>query len=294
MKKLTIIFFLTAYGVYGQEDLLSEIEKNKEPETEYTIATFKGTRIINGHSMETKPGGTLEFIFAHRFGRINSGWYEMYGFDDALVRLGLDYGITDNLSVSIGRNSTDKTLDGYAKYRVLRQREGASSFPFSLTALGGMAYKFSPRKNHEVSPDFKSTDRISYTAQLLLARKMNAALSLQLMPTMVHKNYVEPALEENNQFALGVGGRLKLTPSLALTTEYYHNLSMKDDSPYQNAFGIGVDIETGGHVFQLVFTNAVGLTERAFITETTDNFFDGDIHFGFNVTRTFQFKQDKQ
>lgn len=293
MKKLVLIFLIAGYQSYGQEDLLKEIENNKEPETDVTIATFKGTRIINGHSIETKPKHTLEFIFAHRFGKINDGWYEMYGLDQALVRLGLDYGISDKLSVSVGRNSTDKTLDGYLKYRVLQQRVGARPFPFSVTALSGIAYKFSPRKNSDAER-YESTDRISYTNQLLIARKFTTALSLQVMPTLIHKNYIITGEEKNNQIAIGIGGRYKLTRSFALTTEYYHNLSTTANSPYYNAFGLGMDIETGGHVFQLILTNGAGLTERSFISETRDDFFNGDIHFGFNVTRTFQLKKDEK
>ena len=235
----------------------------------------------------------MEFIFAHRFGAINGGWYEMYGLDDAYVRLGLDYGFTDWMSFSIGRNSFDKTMDSYLKFRALRQSTGARTFPFSLSVLLGGAYKFEPKENSTVSDDFKNVDRLSYTAQALIARKFSSKLSLQLMPSMVHKNAVVESYEEHDQFALGFGGRVKLTKSVAITTEYYYNFSMKDDSPYFNPLAFGIDIETGGHVFQLVLTNAIGLTERAFITETRDDFWDGDIHLGFNVTRTFQLKKHK-
>ncbi len=293
MKKTLLLFLLAPCLLYAQDDLLAELEKETGDETEYTFATFKGTRLANGHSIETKNAGSLEFIFAHRFGAINGGWYEMYGLDEALVRLGLDYGFTDWLSFSIGRNSFDKTMDSYVKMKALRQSTGVKSFPFSATVLLGGAYKFSPRENSDVSPEFKSVDRISYTGQILIARKFSSNLSLQLMPTIVHKNAVVESIEENDQIALGIGGRIKLTKSVAITSEYYYNFSEKDNSPYYNPLAFGIDIETGGHVFQLVLTNAVGLTERAFITETLDDFFDGDIHFGFNVTRTFQLKKNR-
>jgi hypothetical protein len=293
MKKLLILFFIAPCLVYAQDDLLSELEKDTGKETEYTFATFKGTRLANGHSIETKNAGSLEFIFAHRFGAINGGWYEMYGLDEALVRLGLDYGITDWLSFSVGRNSFDKTMDSYVKMKALRQSTGPKSFPFSMTVLLGGAYKFSPKETEDVSPEFENVDRLSYTAQLLIARKFSTNFSFQLMPSFVHKNAVVESYEEHDQIALGVGGRIKLTKSVAITTEYYYNFSKKDNSPYYNPLAFGIDIETGGHVFQLVLTNAVGLTERAFITETLDDFFDGDIHFGFNVTRTFQLKKNK-
>jgi hypothetical protein len=294
MKYILLFLCLCSMSLdlYSQDELLKELEQDKD-ETEYTFATFKGTRIINGHSVETKHAGTLEFIFSHRFGRINQGWYEMYGLDQAFVRIGLDYGITDRLSISLGRNSVNKTIDGYFKYKLLQQRTGASALPVTVTGLGGLAYRLEPRRNVDVAPGFKNVDRLAYTAQLLIARKFTQEFSLQLMPTLVHKNAVDQAFEDNNQIALGAGGRYKITPSVAITGEYYHNLSIKDNSPYHNVVGVGLDIETGGHVFQLVFTNAIGLTERAFITETRDDFFEGDIHFGFNVTRTFQFRKGK-
>lgn len=291
------MFFLPG-TILAQDDLLAELERESTPETEYTFATFKSTRLGNGHTIETKAAGALEFIFGHRFGSMRGGAYEMFGLDQAFVRLGLDYGITDKLSVGIGRNSFDKTMDGNLKYKALRQSKGVKNFPVSVTAFGSLAYKLSPKSNSSVSPDFQNTDRITYIGQLLIARKFSPGLSLQLMPTIVHKNYVE-SYEDNDQFALGMGGRIKLTPSIALTTEYYFNFNAPDndtlleDLKRYNSFTLGIDIETGGHVFQLLLTNAIGLNERAFITETQDNFFDGDIHLGFNVTRTFQLKKNK-
>lgn len=274
---------------YAQEDLLKELDTVNN-ETVIVASTFKGTRICNGHSVKTTPGKSLEFIFSHRFGRINEGSYELYGLDQAYVRLGLDYGVTDRISFSVGRNSYDKTVDGYVKYQLLRQTTGNRKIPISITMLGGMAYKLSPKNNADAGTDFTNADRLSYTVQALLARKFTSAISFQLMPSWVHKNRVEQEIEDNDQLALGLGGRVKITKSMALTGEYYHNFSMQSDSPYYNPISFGLDIETGGHVFQLILTNAIGLTERGFITETTDDFFDGDIHFGFNVTRTFQFK----
>lgn len=278
--------------VAAQEDLLEALEANQPVESQFVIQTFKGTRLLNGHSIETKARGDLEFIFAHRFGTLNSGIYNFFGLDDAYVRVGLDYGFTDRLSASIGRNSVDKTLDGYVKYKLLRQRTGLSPVPVTITALVGTAYRASPRKE-DVPEGFTNVDRLSYVGQLLIARKFSSKFSFQLVPTIIHKNAVDRRLEDNDQFALGAGGRFKITKSVALTGEYYHRLNFPDDNPYFNTLGFGIDIETGGHVFQLVFTNTRGLTERAFITETEGDFADGDIHFGFNVTRTFQLARKK-
>lgn len=289
---LLLSFFLFSITLLAQEDLLKELEDSQPPETYTALQTFKGTRLINGHTVETKSGGDLEFIFSHRFGPINNGVFEFFGLDEAYVRLGLDYGIAENLSASIGRNSVDKTLDGYLKYRIVRQATGARSFPVTITALGGTAYKMLPHKD-EAPEGFKRIDRLAYVAQFLIARKAGTRLSLQLMPTMIHKNAVDQRLENNDQFALGMGARYKITRSMALTGEYYYRLGVPENNPSFNTLGFGAEIETGGHVFQIVFTNTIGLTERAFITETEGDFGQGDIHFGFNVTRTFQFKQKK-
>ncbi|HEY9490030.1 MAG TPA: DUF5777 family beta-barrel protein [Chryseosolibacter sp.] len=294
MKRLLLLFcFISLCGqANAQEELLKELEGSQPQETDYAMQTFKGTRLVNGHSVETKAGGDLEFIFAHRFGAVNGGLYNFFGLDDAYVRLGLDYGVSENLSASFGRNSVDKTLDGYLKYKLGRQQTGQTHFPVSITALGGMAYKASPKKD-EVPEGFKSIDRLAYVGQLLIARKFSQRLSLQIMPTVIHKNSVDQRLERNDQVSIGMGGRFKATKSVALTGEYYHRLDVPEANPYFNTAGFGIDIETGGHVFQLVLTNTRGLTERAFITETEGDFTDGDIHFGFNITRTFQLHRKK-
>ncbi len=309
MKKLIFILVLIPGFLFAQDDLLGELDKQTKT-TDYAFATFKGTRLGNGHTVETKGKNTLEFIFQHRFGAISGGAYEMFGLDQAYVRLALDYGITNNLSVSIGRNSFDKTMDGFVKYKVLRQSKGERNFPVTVTALVSAAYKLSPKTNEEISPDFKNVDRLSYTAQLLIARKFTPKFSFQIMPTFVHKNSInfDDETAEHDQIALGFGGRFKVSRSIALTGEYYANFNrgkyiyeyvpgtvpgtiVPVYRPYQNSLCLGIDIETGGHVFQLLLTNAIGLNERAFITETRDDFFAGDIHLGFNVTRTFQLKK---
>ena len=289
---LSLSMLFVTIHVIAQEDLLRELEESQPPSTDYVLQTFKGTRLINGHSIETKGRGDLEFIFAHRFGAINEGLYELYGLDEAHVRIGLDYGFTDDFSASIGRNSVDKSLDGYIKYKIARQRSGTNAFPFSITGLGGIVYKASPKKD-QLPEGFTSIDRLAYVGQLLIARKMSSRLSLQLMPTMIHKNAVDQMKEDNDQFAVGFGGRIRVTKGVAFTSEYYHRVNAPATKPFYNTLGFGIDIETGGHVFQLVFTNTMALTERAFITETEGNFFDGDIHFGFNVTRTFHLRRKK-
>lgn len=287
----TACLLLITSAAFSQDDLLKELEQSQKPEVEFVEQTFKGTRLVNGQSVESKGRGELEFIFAHRFGPMNGGIYELFGLDQAYVRLGLEYGLTDRLGVGIGRNSVDKTMDGFVRYKLLRQSTGAKNIPVTVTGFANVAVRTSPKQKDNPSINFE--DRVSYTTQLLIARKFTQNLSLQLMPTLVHKNTVDRTFENNDQLAIGVGGRIKVTRSVALTTEYYHRLGVPEANQNYNALGFGIDIETGGHVFQLVMTNTRGLTERAWLTETTGNFFDGDIHLGFNVTRTFQLVKRK-
>ncbi|HEY5825960.1 MAG TPA: DUF5777 family beta-barrel protein [Cyclobacteriaceae bacterium] len=290
--KIIYFLFLLPIAAAAQDDLMKELEQNERKTTELIGQTFYGTRLINGQTVETRGNGELEFIFAHRFGAVNSGAYNLFGLDEAYVRIGLDYAITNRLGVGIGRNSSDKTMDGYLRYKLLAQSKGEKNMPVTITAFANAAIRTSPKKE-DATYDITTEDRMSYTAQVLIARKFNSVLSLQLMPSYVHKNTVDRTIEKNENFLLGIGGRVKVSRSMSLTTEYYHRLNPVDNDPYYNSLGFGIDIETGGHVFQLVMTNSRGLTERAFMTETTGNFFDGDIHLGFNVTRTFQLKKRK-
>lgn len=281
------ILLLISNFCFAQSDLLKELEQtDTKPET--VSATFKGSRLVNGQTIETRHKGELEFIFAHRFGAVNGGIYELFGLDQAFVRVGLEYGLTNNFSAGFGRNSVDKTIDAYLRYKLVSQKQ--NGMPVTITAFTNAAVRTSPRKE-DATYDITLEDRMSYTTQVLFARKFTTALSLQVMPTLVHRNTVDQSREKNDQFVLGLGGRLKVSRSVSLNTEYYYRLGVPSANIYYNALGFGIDIETGGHVFQLVLTNTRGLTERVFLTETAGNFFDGDIHLGFNVTRSFQVKK---
>lgn len=282
---IAVLFSLVVGTLYAQEDLLAELEKVQGEQTDLTLQTFKGTRLINGHSVETKPGGALEFIISHRFGTLNSGSYNLWGLDASTIRLGLEYGITDELGVGVGRSSLDKSYDGYLKYKLLKQATGANPFPFTLTLLGSAQYKTNKSGADE---NLSSNDRTSYAVQALIARKFSPGFSFQVAPILVHRNAVDQDLFVNDLFALGLGGRARITRSLSLHVEYYARLNEKQDNPNFDAIGVGIDIETGGHVFQLVFTNTLGMMERIVVAETNEDFWDGDIHFGFNITRTFQ------
>lgn len=287
---ILIMFALPMFAQEDGDDLMALLAEEEEETTDYTIATFKTTRVINGHSVETVNHGVLMFIIGHRFGRLNSGIREFFGIDNATIRLGFEYGITDNLSIGYGRSSFEKTYDGFAKYKILRQSTGKKRMPITMTALATAAIKSA--RFSEPDRENYATSRFTYTFGLLIARKFNDYLSLQLSPTLVHRNLVATKDDRNDVFVLGAGGRVKLTGSLAVNLEYSWIVPGQIESKLygekvQDAFSVGIDLETGGHVFQLHFTNTRGMIEKSFMTETTGRWLKGDIHFGFNVTRVF-------
>ncbi|WP_339813882.1 DUF5777 family beta-barrel protein [uncultured Imperialibacter sp.] len=279
----TLISLALALPLLAQDDLLAGLEAEQADQKTLVDATFKGTRLINGHSIETRKQGVMDFIIAHRFGTIDGGAYELFGLDNALVRIGLEYAVNDRLYAGAGRSSFEKTYDGFVKYRLLRQSIGKGSVPLSATWLSSMALKTLKDPTY----DLQFTDKLAFTHQLLLARKFNNGLSLQLMPTWVHRNLIGETDLNNDILALGMGGRIKLSQRVALCAEYYYQFQHLNENT-QNALAVGVDIETGGHVFQLQFTNATSMVPKGFVSETTNDFFKGEIHFGFNVSRTFQ------
>jgi len=284
---LLIIFSLLGSApLLAQEDLLNELNTAVGKQTDYTFATFKSTRVINGNSIEQMKTRQLDFRVNHRFGTINGGAYTLFGLDQAFVNLSLEYGITDWLQVGIRRGTYRKTYDGSVKLRLLRQSSGKKVMPVSITYFADAAVNTLKFTN----PNIENTlvNRLSYTHQLLIARKFNKRLSLQLSPSFVHRNLVSPD-EENNVYAVGFGGRYKITRRVGVSFEYFWAGNTAGNVNFHNSASIGVDIETGGHVFQLFLTNSTAMVESAFIPETRGNWLDGGIHFGFNISRVFAF-----
>ena len=287
----------------AQDDLMSMLDEEQGKEPTYTIATFKASRLINGHTIETISKNHLNFWISHRFGAVNSGFIaNFFGLDEAKIRLGLEYGLTDRWLVGAGRSSLEKTYDLYTKYKVLRQ---SNTVPITVTAMAGWGINTMPTgyimESGSPMKFNNNIERYSYWSQLLVARKFNEKLSLQLMPTLLHVNKVEDPSIPNQLFALGAGGRYKLSQRITLSAEYYYTLRELEDEdddddydanggipyPYRNALSFGVDIETGGHVFQFHLTNARGMVEKQFIGQNVGAWGKGDIFYGFNIARTF-------
>ncbi len=289
MKKyilITVLFFAFAAAAQTktstEDSLLLASGSGVSEEVE---ATFKSTRIVNAHSVQTVGRHSLDFRIMHRFGALNSGLYNLFGLDIASMRMGFEYGLSHRLMVGLGRSTEGKTYDGFLKYRIFIQHRGIkNATPLSVTILGSTSYKTLKYGNPR---DTFWQGKVDYNLQLLAARKFNERFSLQLMPTWVHRNLVETIDQKNDIIAIGIGGRVKLNKRVAINFDYFYTSTNQLGKGYTNPLSIGIDIETGGHVFQLHFTNSRGMIEKQFIGETNGKWSKGDILFGFNLSRVF-------
>ena len=283
MKRILIIILVISFNfnLYSQDDLFKLLDEKRD----YKItSTFKTIKIVNGQSVEIVDHGDLLFLVQHRFGTLNSGAYNLFGLDNSQVRFGLDYGLNNWCSFGLGRSSFLKTIDGNAKVRLFNQKKGGKNFPLSLVWYSSVFLK-------QVLPGDNTvkyvSDQLSYVHQILLSHKFNNSISLQLSPSWVHKNIVA-INEDHDLYSLGVGFRYKLVQRISINSEYFYQLNKYSNI---NSLSLGCDIETGGHVFQLHITNSPAMFERAFIHENNDSFLDGDIYFGFNISRVFTIKR---
>ena len=271
-------------------NMLNDSMAANKPRT-YVSGTFKATHIINTQTIESPAQNNLNFVIQHRFGQLNSGSYNFFGLDNATLRLGLDYGITDDLAVGIGRSSYLKTFDGYIKYKLLRQTE-SGGMPLSVSLLGSVQ-DYTQDMPEETYLNTKY--RTAYATELLLARKFSSRLSLQVTPTWLHYNLVPTVRDKNDVFAVGLGGRMKITNRMSVDAEYDVVPSNQVVSTsVHNSFSLGWDIETGGHVFQLVFSNSQSMLETQYLTQTTGTWGKGDIYFGFNISRNFNLRHERR
>ena len=288
MKRLTWwlagLVWIGSSALHAQ-GLLDELNAAIEEPTLPVRATFKDTRIVNIQSNETPAEGVLHFVIAHRFGTLSSGAYDLWGLDNAQMRMAFDYGITDGLAVGVARNTYQKTYEATVKARLLRQKTGSEACPFSVTW-----YSVAMAEGTLEETPYPFTRRLSYVHQAVVTRKMSERWSLALVPSFVHRNFVQESGEAHDLVLLGVGGRCKLAPRFSVNGEYHHFLTQSFGDAFSPSLSLGVDIETGGHVFQLHITNARGMFERSFLAEPAGSWANGDLYFGFNLSRVFTVK----
>jgi hypothetical protein len=289
---LIVVSVFSFHSLFSQDkDLLSLVNDSMNMDAQGVVRSiFKATQLINLPTVEAPARNNFQFLIMHRFGKINEGAYELWGLDNATIRFGLDYGITDKLAIGVGRSSLDKTFDGSIKYKLLQQREKHMPVAVSLYAL---VTNYTQKYNDK--PFLNTKYRTSYTTQLLIARKFTRNLSLELAPSWIHFNMVPTPEDKNDIFSLAGAGRLKFTKRMSVNIEYnylFPNQVVSTD--VKQSLGLGIDIETGGHVFQLVFSNSQGMISPYYNSKTAGTWQDGDIYFGFNISRNFNFNKKPQ
>ncbi len=306
LKKIIAIAALSFVisPLVAQEDLLSLVEDPNAGKNETVFATFKTTKIVNSQSIETVKKGALDFRVSHRFGDIGTGGsaHTLYGLDKVPdVRITFDYGVTNNWTVGFSRNVYRELLEGYTKLRFLEQTTN-NKIPVSMALYANMGYTPIVKDNFYAGVDpgvaQNAVQRLSYFSQLLIARKFNNWLSLQIMPSYHHRNFVRADVNPNNKaeesngiFSCGIGGRIRFTKRIALIADYFYTVSdfRTNNNGYYNPLAVGIEWETGGHVFHMNFTNNSSISENNFIPNTTSSWAKGEFKFGFNISRVFTF-----
>ncbi|MDJ0645368.1 MAG: DUF5777 family beta-barrel protein [Flavobacteriaceae bacterium] len=280
MKKIIILIFIPIL-TFSQEDLLKDIDRD-DP-NQYEDAAFKGLKIVNFESTKIADKKLFYLVVSHRFGSVKTGIKDFFGLDQAVTRLNFIYGLTDWLNVSVSRSSFNKTYEGALKYRLIRQKKN----DFPVTLVGYNSVTINTSLDEEVLTGLEFKHRVAYVSQILVSRKFNKNFSLQVIPTLVHENLTKLESQDNTQYALGIGGRHKLTKRWSINLDYGWHLNRVSNSPFRNPLSIGFDLETGGHVFQLHFTNAQPMNANGFLTQGVGDWGDGDFFFGFNLSRVF-------
>lgn len=282
MKYICALFLYLPLLTFSQDDLLDEIDTDSVIDN-YAIAVFKGLKLVNFESTKLVAKKEFTLIVSHRFGSIENGFDSFFGLDDAVTRLNFVYGISEGFNIGVSRSSFQKIYEFSAKYRLLRQQD--NGFPF--TVVGYNSFLINTALDKANLPNLKFKHRLGYTSQVLISRKVNTNFSFELAPTFFHDNYVVIDSQDNSQFALGFGGRYKLGKRWSLNADYGWHLNRSSDSPFKNPLSIGLDLETGGHVFQMHFTNAQPMNTNGFLGQGSGDWTDGNIYFGFNLSRTF-------
>ena len=278
-KTLLFLSVFSSVFAFAQEDLLKDIDTIKT-NSDTSQPAFKALQIVTGQSTKLAAKKEWYMVVAHRFGDVSAGFKDFFGLDNASTKLGVIYGVTDAISLSLSRETNMKTFEGGIKYKLVRQNE---NFPVDIVGYNVMGVNTALDK--DTYPHLTFSDRLSYLTQSLISRRFSDKFSLQLTPSYVHKNLYEPSTEDKNQFLAGLGGRYKISKRISINAEYFVNFD--NHSFYKNPLSLGMDIETGGHVFQLLFTNSQINSDIGYLTNATGNWGKGHIFFGFNLYRVF-------
>jgi hypothetical protein len=295
MKKLLLVCLFWPALLLAQDDLLDELESDVVEETTVTAA-FKGLKVVNFESTKLASQKDLFLVVSHRFGTVKNGIDDFFGLDNAVTQIKFIYGVNEWLNIGVARSSLQKKYGVHTKYRLIAQKTDGSP----VTVVGYHLMTINTALEKDLFPRLEFQDRLNYTSQVLISRKFSNDFSLLLAPTFVHENLATRSFgstgdfedlrfydEDNNQFAVGIGGRYKLTKRWSVNVDYGVHLNRNENSSFKNPLSIGFDLETGGHVFQMHFTNAQAMFEDGFIVQGQGDWGDGDFFFGFNLSRVF-------
>jgi len=292
MKLFYVIIFIYISPLLSQDDLLDMLDDDSE-KSEFVDSAFKGTRVVNAQSLEIPKPKILQFMIQHRFGSIENGFYDLFGMDYATIRFDFHYGLTDRISFGVGRSSLDKIYDIFLKTKLIRQTSGSKSFPFSVLFYSDIG--IDTKRKPEIYPSVKDnfSNRLLYVNQLIIGRKFSRNLSLEILPTLVHRNLVPTNDDDHDQASIGIAGRFKLSNRISINADYFIPIGDRNEN-YKNSLAVGVDYETGGHVFQVMLANAQGPYEYTFIENANGDFSSGTLYLGFNISRSFTLKSEDE
>lgn len=285
MKKILLLLFFLPFYVFSQDDLLEELEASSETEEEVVSAAFKALKIVNLESTKLAAKGDFYLIVSHRFGSVKNGIEDLFGLDDASTRINLVYGVCEGVNIGFSRSKFNKFYEISFKYNLVHQKK--NGFPFNIVGYTQTGINTELDEVADQLEDLKFEDRMVFTNQILISRKINKNLSLELAPTVFYEGFVSVSEQEKTQFALGMGGRHKISSRISVNVDYGWHLNRADSSPFKNPLSVGLDFETGGHVFQLHFTNAQAMFESGYLGQASGDWGNGNVFFGFNLNRVF-------
>ena len=292
MNLIYLFFFILILPLSGQDDLLDILEDDSSKPV-IVESSFKGTRVVNAQSLELPRPKILQFMIQHRFGSIENGFYDLFGMDYATIRFDFNYGLTERLSFGVGRSSLDKIYDIFVKTKLLRQSSGTRSFPVSVLLYSDIGIDTKRKSENDPAVKDEYLNRLLYVNQLIIGRKFNRSLSLEILPTLIHRNLVPTNKDDHDLASIGIAGRYKLSNRISVNPDYFISLGDRSEN-YQNSLAIGVDYETGGHVFQVMIANSQGPYEYTFIENANGDFSTGTLYLGFNISRAFTLAGDNE
>jgi|TARA_B100000686_G_C16795708_1_gene982167 hypothetical protein len=287
-----LLYIILITPLIGQDDLLDILEDDSSKPV-IVESSFKGTRVVNAQSLELPRPKILQFMIQHRFGSIENGFYDLFGMDYATIRFDFNYGLTERLSFGVGRSSLDKIYDIFVKTKLLRQSSGTRSFPVSVLLYSDIGIDTKRKSENDPAVKDEYLNRLLYVNQLIIGRKFNRSLSLEILPTLIHRNLVPTNQDDHDLVSVGIAGRYKLSNRISVNADYFIPLGDRSED-YQNSVAIGVDYETGGHVFQVMIANSQGPYEYTFIENARGNFSTGVLYLGFNISRAFTLAGDNE